>query len=1258
MSSDHSKLPIKTYETSPSSIPAVSLPSLQFYTISERDASILKSFVNRSILWRLNEIFIQPKRNDEMIETRRMSLKGCAIASKARDRGNTSGKMEVLARTEYRTVSVLFVKIHSAFDPDRAQSLLAGLLSNLEEFDGVFQQYCVDDKGQSMLACFGLPSGLFAVKAATLFAKSLTDDELYTLSISITTGDILFGTVGTENRRDAALLGDVVNVAARLLGVGGRGDIVVDEKTKNIISDIFEIDDLGFFTVNQKEVISDSLWVQNKIERDTLDKVSATWLEGGKEKSIFLIEGESGMGKSTLLTFLQKTLRSRMVGICISHGSEVDNLNSYLAIREIFLQLLQIKYSHTQKPKSSLTLSSATTSRKSIADSAVPLLNRLDLERTLVEAKEDPRFAELLLELITGESVLSCASDAGVIGKGLPPGLAIGGGRRSILKTVLVKVVSDLCRKHRVAILLDDCQWIDAASLEIFNILAEEHPSTFMALFSRPVKNVDSGNHLHKFLTCPTTHHMPLAGMSKGDLEALLIYNHSSGNLLQTDSLIRYLTERSHDVVYIAKNGELHWRSPDVLNRTLARSVEMVVMAQFDRLHPEFQNVLRHASILGQYFGLFELNVLMGGGVESRIDNLRTVIDSNDQFGFLKKFGPDGECDGNGEYYFRHITIMNAIYQSVAFSEREDLHLQVARYFDDLIQTNPGRKNQILPTVCYHYWRTRCSSKIIERVCEMGVESFQNGLLNEASKTLESVNNYIDEHRSSLQSSLTKDELYLMEPIYQCRILAFQASAKASMKNFQGSKDLALRCLDLADIKWPTTPKATVNAIIKALGRCIKYWRLSKHGHKNIKVTKNSPKEIQPLWSPIYRAILKTLQISGGYGGLAKEHILLVIVWSFTHSIATCETELTYLYEMVAFASYVMAQQASIPGLFLAKMLARRCESIKTRCSPSDVRAVIYLFPGLLYTLFGRTRDAVAMVGVTEEYWTERRVKFEVYKTYVSFGVFSIYFGDLLALKHRLTDELLTDMRNTDMSWFCATVAVAQHPCFLRNDFEAFQHYREIYQLYGGVIPLAVKIRMGSSVMLSDLMALIMGGCSAETVVCAAQETMREAMDVTITSNHHLAFFLALTVCVACTSACCNKQALASGPIDSNGLTRSMVSCINECCKRLRSLAKFSFSGYFSVVMLSTAKYHLLGKASNCVKIVRRFMKHKEYQGKLNMSGDLCFVGAFCCAIISLSSHEAGEVRGNFNRALQMFGEMGADLMQKWVRKEIRFKEK
>jgi class 3 adenylate cyclase len=166
---------------------------------------------------------------------------------------------------EMRRVSIVFFQL-SGTDPGRYQEdairtqLVVRLLQrSCYALEGSVNKFLVDDKGMVLLACFGLPplnhftdDPLRAVLAATRFCDTLREENLVGRA-GIATGMCWCGVVGNETRREYTVLGDVVNLSARLMGRAGQNCVLVDEATQSACGSILEIKSLGEITVKGKE---------------------------------------------------------------------------------------------------------------------------------------------------------------------------------------------------------------------------------------------------------------------------------------------------------------------------------------------------------------------------------------------------------------------------------------------------------------------------------------------------------------------------------------------------------------------------------------------------------------------------------------------------------------------------------------------------------------------------------------------------------------------------------------------------------------------------------------------------------------------------------------------------------------------------------------------------------------------------------------------------------------------------------------------
>jgi len=142
---------------------------------------------------------------------------------------------------EMRNISVIFVQVCgvdvSTEEGSRiSQLLMAGIQSACYAHEGTVNKFLVDDKGLMFLLCYGLPplvhmddptrAVLFCFDAINVL-KSLNLVGRF----GITTGRNYCGVVGSNSRMEYTMLGDTVNLSARLMANAREMCILTDEAT-------------------------------------------------------------------------------------------------------------------------------------------------------------------------------------------------------------------------------------------------------------------------------------------------------------------------------------------------------------------------------------------------------------------------------------------------------------------------------------------------------------------------------------------------------------------------------------------------------------------------------------------------------------------------------------------------------------------------------------------------------------------------------------------------------------------------------------------------------------------------------------------------------------------------------------------------------------------------------------------------------------------------------------------------------------------
>ena len=162
-----------------------------------------------------------------------------------------------------RHVSTLFADVRgytamaAEQPPETTLDLLNRYLTVVSDAVESYGGTVADLLGDGVFAFFGAPvmhsdDPQRAVRAALAMQDAVMRLEIPSMQgvrlqmgIGITTGEVIAGNVGSARRMHYAVVGDAVNVAARLQTAAGPGQILVDEPTHAMVRDLVASQDLG-----------------------------------------------------------------------------------------------------------------------------------------------------------------------------------------------------------------------------------------------------------------------------------------------------------------------------------------------------------------------------------------------------------------------------------------------------------------------------------------------------------------------------------------------------------------------------------------------------------------------------------------------------------------------------------------------------------------------------------------------------------------------------------------------------------------------------------------------------------------------------------------------------------------------------------------------------------------------------------------------------------------------------------------------------
>lgn len=612
--------------------------------------------------------------------------------------------------------------------------LLKDLSEAIYEYDGYIDKYI----GDEIMALFGAPVAHendpeLALRAALAMMERLAEfnenppialPEPLGMHMGINTGMVIAGMVGTDRKRSYTVIGDAVNVAARLEGASSRGQIFVNEDTYNLANRLFVFEEKDPIKVKGKaeplkvyQLISardlsqtqrglsgmEAPLIGREYETQILVDAYRKLFEG--EGNIAVVAGDAGLGKTRLVAETMKQVRQ-----------EVDEdqkalwlFGRGLAYRQSFANRLfvDILYSYLQLPEDS-------------DDTLVKLR---------LEAMGDELFGERKNEVIPYLAT--------VLGLKLDNETELPVNDPQILQQRIFLAVGEwveaLAGRQPLVLVFEDLHWSDPSSVAMIEYLfsltvynpillvcvtrpervsnfwqvktqsARDYTRNFTELTLWPLTDEES-RQLIKYL-------LRIEPMPK-DLERLLL-NRAEGNPLFLEEVLRSLIE---DGTIAHKNG--HWEiTRSVTDINIPNTLQGVLTARIDRLEESVKRVLQVAAVIGRVFPRFVLAPIIND--EEMLDKALEQLELADLISVHKR-------EPEPEYIFKHVLTYETAYNSMLHQQRQMIHRQIA----DFMATRYWLLGeQFAPIVAHHYYKSEIwprAMRYLQRAAEAAIQSFAN----------------------------------------------------------------------------------------------------------------------------------------------------------------------------------------------------------------------------------------------------------------------------------------------------------------------------------------------------------------------------------------------------------------------------------------------------------------------------------------------------------------------------------------------------
>ena len=551
-----------------------------------------------------------------------------------------------IGEPEHRQVSVAFVHFEGTDEllrtrgPDVVADALHRLVGEtqaaVDEYGVCFLGSDVDADGGKLILTAGAPRALGDDEERMLLAlRRIADADLpIPVRIGVNKGPVFAGDIGPRFRRTYTVMGDAVNLAARVMSKAPPGEIYATESVLDRSATRFRTVEIEPFMVKGKArpVQAWSVGVALTGRRGHGDRATLPLVARDAEMEVLRVAlgaahdgrrrlvdvvGEAGIGKSRLLQELRAEAQDFVVT-----GATADAYTAttpYVAWRAILRGLAGIGW---EDP----------------SDVVVGRLRELVLEH-------DP-------SLLPWLPLIAAAADAE-----MPPTPEVGDLGHEFLRPKLHEAVEAfLCATVRTPTIfaLEDAHLIDEVSAELLTAVAtiegEERPWLFLIL-RRPAEG-----------SYRPPEHEAVSRLEVGPLDpvdAMLLAERATEAQPLTPDVLERVVERSNgspqlllDLVNAAIAG----------SGSLPESVEAAAMVLIDRLPPSDRSLLRHVSVFGLSFHpRFVPDVLDEG----------TTAPDGSTWRRLEEFLED---DGNGFMKFRRAVVRDAAYRGLPFRVRRRLH--------------------------------------------------------------------------------------------------------------------------------------------------------------------------------------------------------------------------------------------------------------------------------------------------------------------------------------------------------------------------------------------------------------------------------------------------------------------------------------------------------------------------------------------------------------------------------------------------------
>lgn len=632
---------------------------------------------------------------------------------------------------ELRPTVALFLKFSGIdYDNDedaghKLDAYVRWLQATAQEQEGFLIQLTIGDKGSYAYLSFGAPiahddDSIRAVAAAIDILQLPGELNFITGNqIGISRGRVWVGECGAHVRHTYGVMGNEVNMAARLMGKATMGQILVRRRVAEEARQSFHFRQLGLISVKGgaepipvAEVFGRQLvqtfqptqfdrpLVGREAAIDELGRILNSVLAGRGQ--LVTIQGPTGIGKSHLLAVFQQYAMANGFQVTVGTCQRIFQTATYYPWQQVIRQVFGL----------------SSGSADQVGEAKVQIN---ELEKALIQINPDWHIRMPLLGDLLGIPIPDNPTTAEFNPKQ----------RQESLFAFIIEILRTWTRSQPLLVVFENAHWVDETSRGLVEALAKSVSDVPIMIVSatRSLAEIgtqsgvltavkDLGNHhlieLGELDSTGIEHLIEnLLGGKPSLLVKLLIQAKTQGNPFFTHELLDALRESNQlveeDRKWVLSAGMVDtMRKANVLvqeegtwvlakaadlstiNLGIPDSIHGVILARIDRLPDTHKPTIKVASVIGYSF---ELGLV--AQVHPSIDQkgaLRDQAHTLEERDFIVQDWETRTGSTSEIYTFRQLATQEVSYETLLFTQRRELHRKLAELLE---QQTPDAVDQI-----------------------------------------------------------------------------------------------------------------------------------------------------------------------------------------------------------------------------------------------------------------------------------------------------------------------------------------------------------------------------------------------------------------------------------------------------------------------------------------------------------------------------------------------------------------------------------